>query len=242
MTKWFFYGFIISVLFGCGEHPESKARRERIRSFHVPQEAEPAKKPDVTKNDAPLWTPSDKVTSGVAELIEMEDRLIATQKRLAASEAALAAATKGGYTGCKFYTSANCGPCKLLKAHLKAKGWTVGPSDKFHFWEIDTDDADKHPLVPHLVYFNDGKQMKGEIVGYDGSEKSLLQIIAKQPVSHKTPPAKSAAVNPAADPFVPDQIIYSNEVIYYEPAPVYVETVYPASMYWQVGPFYGAVW
>lgn len=224
--KWFFYGFIISVLFGCGEHPSVKARRERMRSA-----------PSVEPRTKPV---PDPISAEKAARAEAELRV--AQERLALVERELAAATKGGYTGCKFYTSANCGPCKLLKAHLKSKGWTVGPSDKFHFWEIETDDAEKHPLVPHLVYFNDGKQLKGEIVGYDGSAKSLAEIIAKQPVSHKTPPAKAAAVNPSIDPFVPDEIIYSSDVIYYAPQPVYVETVYAPAVQWQVGPLYGVWW
>jgi hypothetical protein len=198
---------------GCGEHKSKVERRERIqqRSREIPKPT-----PDPISDEKVHDDHS-------AELNRAEADLSAARAQLLAMEAELADAKKTGFTGCKFFTSKNCVPCKRGKVDIKGQGFTVGPSDKFHFWEIETDDEKAHPLVPHFVYFANGKQLPGEIVGYDGSEKALAQIIAKHPLAHKgKPEARSAAVETGAGhasvpAWVPPPVPGSEDVEYQAP-------------------------
>ena len=163
--------------------------------------------------------------------VKPDAEVAALKRTIAEMQLALAEAKKGGYTGCVIWTSDTCPPCDRLKADLKRAGWTVGSGDKFQFWAALTEDAEKHPQVPHLVYWNDGKKLPGEIVGYDGSEKSLAEIIAKHPMAHK----KTAMAEAPLDL----EIIYESSPIVYEIEPV---PYYPNAVQWQLGPWWGVIW
>ncbi len=204
--RWFI--LLAIILIGCGEHPSSKARRERIRSINVKPENEPRTKP------IPDPISNEKDESAQRELRDARERLAFVERELAA-------ATKTGRSGATIWITDACGPCHRLIDDINAtKKFTAGKSPKDNFWVRQSSEYagnNKLRIVPTIDYEDNGKD-QGRIEEYDGSKAKLDMIIAKLPKVSVTSPPKAATVQGIND--VPP-IIYSSEVIYYEPAPVF---------------------